>query len=155
MSISDPITRALGDTSGAAGVEFALMAPALIVLLIGAVDVGDLAYQKAQVSAAANAGALYAIHNGGGSTSNIATAASSATPITLSATPTVSTLYYCVGGDGTLTAAASAGASCGAGKPVAGTYIQVTTQATYKPLVSWGNWSSPTTLSAQTIVRTQ
>jgi Flp pilus assembly protein TadG len=152
MSISDSISRALADTGGAAAVEFALLAPALILVVIGSVDVGALAYQKAEVSAAANAGALYAIHKGGGSPSSIQTAASSATPLTLSATPTVSTLYYCSNG-GALSAAASAGASCGAGKPTAGTYIQVTTQATYAPPVSWTNLPMPTALSATTLVR--
>jgi hypothetical protein len=85
----------------------------------------------------------------------IAAAATNATSLTLSSTPTVSTLYYC-SSSGSLTAAASAGASCGSGNPTAGTYIQVTTQASYTPLISWGALGMSTTaLSASTLVRVQ
>lgn len=153
MSITDTISRAWADTGGSAAVEFALMGPTLVLFLIGTVDVGALAYQKAEVDAAANAGALYAIHNGGGNTNAIATAATNATPITLSATPSVQILYYC-SSNGVLSAAASAGASCGAGAPTAGTYISVSTQANYTPVVSFGALTTlPTTLSASTMVR--
>lgn len=152
MSISDTISRALADKSGAAGVEFALMAPALTLFLIGIVDVGSLAYQKSEVSAAAVAGAQYAIRNGGDLT-NIASAVTSATPLTVSATPAPQQIYACVS-DGALTVVAGANSTCaGGGTP--GTYIQVSAQATYKPIVNWDTLSMPGTLSATSMVRIQ
>jgi len=47
-----PFGRCLADRCGAAGVEFALLLPVLVTLLIGMFDYGALAYQTMQVSAA-------------------------------------------------------------------------------------------------------
>jgi Flp pilus assembly protein TadG len=148
MSFSDALSRTMADTGGAAGVELALMAPTLILFAIGIVDVGALAYQRAELAAAAHAGALYAIHNGG-NTSNIQAAAQSATPLTVTATAT--TVYYCVS-SGALVTAASASSTCSGGG-TAGAFVQVTASATYAPLISWGTLSFPTTLSANALVR--
>jgi Flp pilus assembly protein TadG len=154
MSLSD-LSRIQADTSGAAGVELALMAPTLILFAIGIVDVGALAYQRAEVAAAAHAGALYAIHNGG-NTTNIQSAAQSATPLAVTATAT--TVYYCVSGS-TLATAAGPTSSCGDGEggggggSIAGTFVRVTATATYTPLISWGTLRFPTTMSANALVR--
>jgi Flp pilus assembly protein TadG len=151
MSIADTITRVLADRSAAAGVEFALMLPPLVLFLIGIVDVGSLAYQQTEVSAAAHAGALYAIRNGGSSLTNIASAVTSATPLTIQATPAPQLVTACVSG-GSLVAT-TATTCAGGGTP--GAYIQVNAQATFTPLVAWSGLSLPSTLTAQAMVRTQ
>ncbi len=55
-----------GRDSGQALVEAALTMPILLLLLLGAVELGDVAYAAIQVSAAARSGAQYAAMNGGG-----------------------------------------------------------------------------------------
>jgi Flp pilus assembly protein TadG len=152
MSISDVIYKVLTNRDGAAGVEFALMLPALVLFVIGIVDVGALTYEQTEVSAAAHAGAQYAIRNGSGaSLTNIASAVTGATPFTVLATPAPQQVKACVSGSSLVV---TTGTTCaGGGTP--GTYIQVNAQATYTPLISFGTLSMPTALSAQAMVRTQ
>jgi len=151
MSTSDLISQALADRGGAAGVEFALMLPMMVLFVVGIVDVGALTYEQTEVSAAAHAGAQYAIRNGAASLTNIASAVTSATPMTVQATPAPQQVKACVSGSSLVVTAATTCA--GGGTP--GTYIQVNAQATYTPLVTWGTLTLPTTLSAQAMVRTQ
>jgi Flp pilus assembly protein TadG len=151
MSISDAIFKFLTNRDGAAGVEFALMLPTMVLFVIGIVDVGALTYEQTEVSAAAHAGAQYAIRNGGGSLTNIASAVTGATSFTVLATPAPQQVKACVSGNSLVV---TAGTTCaGGGTP--GTYIQVNAQATYTPLISFGTLSMPTALSAQAMVRTQ
>jgi Flp pilus assembly protein TadG len=152
MSISDAISKVLANRDGAAGVEFALMLPTMVLFVIGIVDVGALTYEQTEVSAAAHAGAQYAIRNGGSSLTNIASAVTGATPFTVHATPAPQQVKACVNNGALVVTTAS---SCGDSNTTPGTYIQVNAQATYTPLISWGNMSMPTTLSAQAMVRTQ
>ena len=152
MSISDVIYKVLTNRDGAAGVEFALMLPALVLFVIGIVDVGALTYEQTEVSAAAHAGAQYAIRNGSSvTTDSITSAVTSATPFTIQATPAPQRVKACVS-DGSLIVTTQS--TC-TGGVTPGTYIQVNAQATYTPLISWGTLSMPTTLSAQAMVRTQ
>jgi Flp pilus assembly protein TadG len=155
MSISAAIQSALSDTDGAAGVEFALVSPALILLLIGSVDLSSLAYQKAEVAAAADAGAMYAMNHCGRScsTASVGTAAQSATPLGANVTATVTPEYACsnVSQSSLSTTAPS---SCSSNAAVA-SYILVQTQANYAPLISWGRLTFPATLSGQSLVRIQ
>lgn len=53
----------LGDRSGVAAVEFALIAPTLILVLVGLIDLGGMIYTRFQLDAALNAGANYAMVN--------------------------------------------------------------------------------------------
>ena len=152
MSISDVIYKVLNNRDGAAGVEFALMLPALVLFVIGIVDVGALTYEQTEVSAAAHAGAQYAIRNGSSvTTDSIKSAVTGATPFTVRATPAPQQVKACVSGSSLVVTSATTCA--GGGAP--GTYIQVNAQATYTPLISFGTLSMPTALSAQAMVRTQ
>jgi Flp pilus assembly protein TadG len=54
----------LGDRSGVAAVEFALIAPTLILVLVGLIDLGGMLYTRFQLDASLSAGANYAIVNG-------------------------------------------------------------------------------------------
>jgi hypothetical protein len=117
---------------------------------MGTVDVGALAYEKAEVAAAAHAGAYYAMANGG-STASIQTAIQSATPLGASVTATVSEGYVCSNA-ASLTLVATPPANCSPG--VVATYVQIGASAPYTPLVSWGTLNMPTTtLSASALVR--
>lgn len=142
--------RPLRDRGGAAGVEFALLLPALVLLLIGAVDVGTLTYQEMQVNAAAHAGAQYALLKGWDQ-SGIQTAVTGATSLSVAATPTPQLLKACIVGGVVSTVS---GSTCsGGGSP--GQYVQINAQATVSPVIVWSSIVTPTTLSAQAMVRIQ
>jgi Flp pilus assembly protein TadG len=150
MSFSDAISNALADTGGAAGVEFALMAPAMILFAIGTVDVGAMAYEKAEVAAAAHAAAYYAMVNGG-VTGSIQTAAQNATPLGIGVTATASQGYAC-SNLSSITLSATAPTNCS--PATVATYIQVNTSASYTPVISWGALGiSTTTLYGSAMVR--
>lgn len=122
--------------SGSALVETALTVPLIIVLLLGAVEMGDFAYRATEVTNAARAAAQYAAMNGGNfqDTSGMLLAAqqdaprTNATCTSFAVTPTSS----CVCSDGT-----SCGAvpySCSSGKTVV--TVSVTTSAKCSPITS-------------------
>jgi Flp pilus assembly protein TadG len=138
------------DRNGAAGVEFALALPVLVLLLIGTFDYGALAFQTMQVSEAAQAGADYALHNGWNSTA-IQTAVTSATGLSVTASPTPTLSSACLSGN---TLVVTTGSSCtGGGTP--GGYVFVYAQTTFTPLIAWSALTLPSTISAQAVVRIQ
>jgi Flp pilus assembly protein TadG len=77
---------AVAESRGSAAVEFALLLPFLVTLVLGMSDYGALIYQSMQVAAAAHAGALYALRNGY-SAGAIQTAVAGATNLTVTASP--------------------------------------------------------------------
>jgi Flp pilus assembly protein TadG len=54
----------LGDRSGVAAVEFALISPTIILVLVGLIDLGGMIYTRFQLDASLSAGANYAMVNG-------------------------------------------------------------------------------------------
>jgi Flp pilus assembly protein TadG len=134
--MADPLRRfcsGRGDgSSGVAAIEFAVMAPILMVLFLCTVDLGLGFYRKMQVQNAAQAGAQYAVLNGF-KTSGITTAVTSATNYTgITATPAPSQSCGCPSTAGLV--AAVCGAICGISGSPAGTYVAVSAQATYTTL---------------------
>ncbi len=55
--------RLLHDQGGSSLIELALITPLLLLLLVGAVDLGRAGYAAIEVAAAANAGAAYGTQN--------------------------------------------------------------------------------------------
>src|SRR5260370_37518014 len=55
---------AVGDTSGVAAVEFGIVVPILMLMVVATADIGVGLYSKMQVEDAAQAGAAWAIKNG-------------------------------------------------------------------------------------------
>ena len=54
----------LRDCSGVAAVEFALISPTIILVLVGLVDLGGMLYTRFQLDASLTSGANYAMING-------------------------------------------------------------------------------------------
>jgi Flp pilus assembly protein TadG len=123
--------------SGQALVEVAILTPAFLLVLVGAVDFGSYAYDGILVGNAAQAGVQYGAQNN--DTSVDVTRISSAVTteaqgLTLS-TPTVSTVCLCAGNGTTTTAA-----NCFVTAPCAGAthriaYVQVTASGAFQPLM--------------------
>ena len=119
--------------SGAAGVEFALLLPVLVLLLMGMFDYGALAFQTMQVSAAAHAGADYAVRNGWNPTGVQGAVTHATTLASVSATPTPALSQGCIT-NGALVI--TTGSTCPSGG-TPGSYAVVNAQAPFSPLVAW------------------
>ncbi len=142
------IGRFLSDRGGAAAVEFALLAPVLVALLFGTIDLGALAYQSMEVQAAAHAGADYALRSGWNS-SAIQTAVTGATSFTVTANPAPILMLGCIT-SGALVVANNS--TCPSGQ-AAGNYVTVSARAAFTPILAWSAVGLPATLSAQATVR--
>ena len=138
-----------GDANAA--VEFSLAAPVLAIIFVPLIDIGMAVYQQMQVQDAAQAGAQYAMAHGWNS-SAIQNAVTSATALSVTASPAPSKSCGCP--DGSSVSAAACGSTCPDGQ-TAGTYVTVGAQATYVPLLPYPTMGSSVTLSAQATARIQ
>ena len=142
------LIRALARSrSGHSAVEFAYIAPAMLMFVLG------IAFsQQIQVQQAAQAGAQYALLHGWNSTaiSNAVTAATNLTGISAAPAPTES----CGCPTGTTISAAACASACANGE-TAGTYVFVNAQSAYTPALPYSVLGSGVTLTAQATVRVQ
>jgi len=145
-----PHQSILAARTGAAGVEFALLLPALSLLLMGTFDYGALAYQTMQVAAAAHAGADYALRNGWNQT-GVQNAVTAATSLAVSATPAPALSKGCISNNALVITTNSTCPSGGA----SGSYVVVNAQSPFSPLLAWSGLSFPSTITAQAAVRIQ
>ena len=144
-------------TGGLAAVEFAIVIPILLAVIIPVCDLGKGLSQQLQVWEAAQAGVQYATANGFASTAiqNAVTAATSLSSI--SATPAPAESCGCP--TGSSVAAANPAVPpctglCSNGKQ-SGTYVTVNATAVYYPLIPYPMLGSSVTLTAQSFVRIQ
>lgn len=144
------VLQLLRDRRGATAVEFALLAPVLILLIAGVVDGSRLIVTTMQVKAAAQAGADYARKNGFDA-SAIQTAVAAGTSLPVTASPAPSQKSACVSG---MTITATAQPTCASGG-TAGSFVTVSAQASFSPIMPWPGLTSPSTVSAQSLVRLQ
>jgi Flp pilus assembly protein TadG len=156
----------LRSRSGNAAVEFALIAPLLLGMLLGMIDVGMGFYQEMEVENAAQAGAQYALVKGW-DVSAVGTAVAQASTMSdISLAPAPSSQEWLGCASGTAITPSSPGEKCANGDPPA-TYVTVTAQATYVPIFSlalslsplvdlnlWGG-SATVPLTAQATIRVQ
>jgi Flp pilus assembly protein TadG len=125
-----------GQDKGQAFVELALVLPIFILLLVGAVEVGRLAYASIEVSNAARAGVAYAAqnHTTAKDSANIQLAATNDAPDVSSLTATPSYSCNCESSAGVMgasvacTAISTAAGSCPSPSRIV-LYVQITTTA--------------------------
>ncbi len=154
------IRLAVGARRGVAAVEFALLAPALVLLFGGAVSFGDALRVKVEVGNAARAGADYvALH--GNNLVNIQTAAQSATSLKLNVTVlAVPSVAECLPLDGSAPTLDPSLAPCSSvtstGAPP-GQYVTVTTTVLYHYIIALPGITNPAAfpLSGVAIARVQ
>ena len=135
---------------GIAAVEFALLAPILVGVLVGVADLGNGIYRWMEVTDAAQAGAQFAVRQGYNAAA-VMSAVSSATSL---ASVSSTSSQFCGCPSGADIAAAACGSTCPAGSP-AGTYVSVAAQTQFSPLLPYPGLPNPLTLSAQSTVRLQ
>jgi len=139
-------------TAGVASVELAVIAPLIIVAIIGTADLGFGIHRKMQVQAAAQAGAEYAIVKGF-SASGISNAVVSATPVAgLRADPAPQQFCGCPSDTGI--AALACNATCpDQSKP--GAYVTVSAQSSYATILPYPTFPATFELSATSTARLQ
>lgn len=146
------LRAAVGDTRGAAAIEFGIMIPLLSLMVVSVTDIGLAVYRKMQVENAAQAGAQYAIARGFDA-SGVSTAVKSATNSTaITASP--EPVQFCGCPTSTGVSTVSCGTVC-AGGAKAGTYAKVSAKATYNTLINYQIVADTYTYNAQSTARLQ
>jgi Flp pilus assembly protein TadG len=147
------LARLAQDRRGASAVEFALIAPILLLMLAGLIDGSQYIVQSMQVRAAAQAGADFAQRNGFDAAA-IQTAVLSATALPTSgahaltvSAPTQHTQCLVNG------AFVNATGNCAAGG-TAGTFMTVSVQKPFTPILNWPGFSFAQ-IKGQSTVRIQ
>jgi Flp pilus assembly protein TadG len=126
-------------TDGMAGnalIEFAIIAPLLIVMCVYVVDFGFYIFRQTELQHATQTGAQYAIEHGYNSTSISSAVTNDANDSSFTITTTPSEFCGCPSSTGVTQIAAGAcaeGSTCSGGA-VAGTYVTVSTTATYNTI---------------------
>ena len=137
---------------GVGAIEFAVVAGILCILLLGIVDFGIGFWEKMEVGTAARAGAEYAAKNPYDST-KIQAAVTNATSLSsVLASPAPAQTCGCPDATTGITAA-TCGAACPNGD-LAGTFVTVNAQASYRTIFGWPGISNPMTLASSVTVRT-
>jgi Flp pilus assembly protein TadG len=142
------------DDIGQAFVELALVLPIFILLLVGAVEVGRLAYASIEVSNAARAGVAYGSqnHTTASDTANIQVAATQDAPNITSLTATATQVCSC--SSGTSITCANAGTTCVSPAHII-EYVQVQTTAPVNTLFHFPGIPSTVTFRGYAIMRVE
>lgn len=146
------LRAAAKDVRGVAAIEFAMIVPVLLFMMVAIVDFGLAIYSDMEVQNAAQAGAQYAIAHGFNATS-IAQAVTSATNlpgITVSVGPT----KFCGCPSSIGVANAACNSTCSGGS-TSGTYVTVSAQGTYTTIVPYPLIPNSFTFNSPATVRIQ
>jgi len=144
---SHPTRAARGRArSGNAAVEFALIAPVAMLMLVGVTDYGMAVYDRMQLSSAVRAGIQYAMHHSADPATIEQVVMSALTIDHAAVTVTAAQVCECPGG-----AAAECDESCPDGPRR--TFIRIDATQQHDALFDYPGISNPTTLQAQAFVR--
>lgn len=142
-----PWWRAAG---GTAAIEFGLVAPLLLLLLLGGVELGSGIFQGMQVQAAAEAGGLYVAQHGWNAAA-ISAAVTNATQTSgIAATPAPSQFCGCPAVGGITVVACSL--TCTGGN-AAGTYVRIDATVPRNTILTLPGLVLPANLTGLAIVR--
>ncbi len=147
-----PLARAEG---GASLVEFAAVLPLLLLMVLGTIDFGRLAYMYIEVHNAARAGAAYGAQNHITASNNTgmqtaATNDASDLPATSPTSFTATASHFCVCSNANSQASSphvACTSFCAAGDQLV-EYVELDTQANYQPWIPWPGAPTSTTVRA-------
>jgi Flp pilus assembly protein TadG len=144
--------RLLGDTRGTAAIEFAILSPILLALLLGVVDLGFGIYAAIQTQSAAEAGALYAAKHGWNSAGISAAVVGATGASSMAASPAPTLFCGCPSASGIATIVCTATCTGGA-QP--GEYVRVNSSLARLSILSDPGLGLATTLTGQSTIRIQ
>jgi Flp pilus assembly protein TadG len=145
---SDRLIRTTSQ-AGIAAIEFGLLAPFLVLLLVAATEIGSGVYQAMQAQNAAEAGAVYASKHGF-NVAGITGAVVNATAAGVAATPAPSQFCGCPVASGITEMGCTA--TCADGSAPA-LYVRINASLTRTSLISVSSLLLPTTFSGQAVIR--
>jgi Flp pilus assembly protein TadG len=143
LAVRSFVKRLAGNEDGVVAIEFGVVASFLILMVIGATDLGFAARHRSQMEGAVRAGIQEAMK--GGTEDAVETAVSASTDLPKSPAPTVSATKVCydVGGDST---------DCEGGS-VDSIYMEVVLEQEHKWILGMPGFSNPFTLKITNSVR--
>jgi hypothetical protein len=139
----------LRDRRGIAAIEFAIIAPMLVVMFICLTDLGLGIYANMQVDSAAQFGAQYALINGFDPDSITSAVKSSAEISDLNVVP--ATFCGCPGANG-VNPSLACGLKCGDGS-AAGSFVRVSVTHAYTTIIPYPGLPASFALASQSTVR--
>lgn len=147
----------LQGSPGTAAVEFALVAPVLILLLVGTLDFGFAYWEKTDLDDAAWAGAVYATEHE--SLAGVSGAMTSASGLSWVTATVGQPFYGCPNsasqsGVTGITVETSKSATCGSGGS-SRTYLTVTATTHYSLILPYPGFTDPMTLTSTATARIQ
>lgn len=132
-----PARGSFADCRGVSAIEFGLIAPVIVILVIGIIDFGMALWNDMQVANAAQAGAAYAsVHGWSTTAGNVESAVSSATKLSLSSNS--ASIISC---------SSSSVGPCSPNNGGSGNYWQVSAAASYSTILPWPGLSQPMNLA--------
>lgn len=143
-----PFSRLRRCRQGVSAAEFGMIAPAMIVLLAGLVDLAGAMQQTIRLENAARAGAQYAM-SFPEDTAGIMAATAAAiggTGATVAVVPA-----YCACPGGSTTTVSCEGTPCGGGP--SGVYVGVSITRPYAAVIGIGGYVLPSTLTGSAVAR--
>ncbi len=148
------LSPGLIEEAAGALVEVALVAPVLVLLLVGTAELGRLAYFSIEVSSAAYSGATFAARNHGNAidTDDTLSAASQDALNVPGLSANLSTACYC--SSGTSIACTTATSNCMPPDRIA-EYVTVNTSASISPIFNYLGISSVWSLHGSSTMRVQ
>jgi Flp pilus assembly protein TadG len=144
--------RHLSDTRGTAAIEFAILSPILLALLLGVVDLGFGLYAAIQAQSAAEAGALYAAKHGWNSAGISAAVVGATGASSMAATPAPTLFCGCPSASGIATIVCTS--TCTGGVQP-GEYVQVNSSLARLSILSDPGLGLATTLTGESTIRIQ
>jgi Flp pilus assembly protein TadG len=138
-----------GET-GLAAIEFGLIAPFLVLLVVAAVDLGTGIYKAMQAQNAAEAGAIYASKHTVDLTGIAGAVVNATAAAGIAATPSPTQFCGCPTASGIATT--SCASTCTDGS-APGLYLRITAQVTHSPLLSMAGLVTPTAITGQAVIR--
>ena len=144
------IIQRLRERRGSAAIEFALVSPLFIILLVGVVELGFAGFDAMRVQDAAEVGALYAAVHGWNSAGISAAVTNATGAVGLTASPAPLTFCGCPQASGITAVICSAQCASGAAP---GQYITVSASMPRLTIMTQTIASLPATLTAHSTVR--
>lgn len=138
----------IGAEAGSSLVELSLLVPVLALLLVGTIDFGRAYYMGIELTAAAEAGALYGVKNPT-DTSGIQSAAQADAPSIASLGAAASYGCECPDGSGAVTSCSTT-PSCSTNYV---NYVDVTASATYNTLIKYPGIPNSLVLTSESKMR--
>jgi Flp pilus assembly protein TadG len=148
------VPRALRREAGSALVELALGMPLMVLILIGAAELGRVAYYSIEVSSAAYAGATFGAQNHGTAADTTDISAAAVQDAANVPSLNTATAVSCICSDGTTISCANAATNCVAPARIS-EFVQVNTSTTLAPMFDYPGISASWPLHGTAAMRVE